>query len=319
MNSGKITLGGEDVSKIDPETLLKNYSIVFQDVTLFNNSVMENIRIGKSGATDEEVLETARLANCEEFVSLLPEKYDTYIGENGSELSGGERQRISIARAFLKDAPIILLDEATASLDAENETAIYAYRGERPIFYIPQMDIPVGEINAIVGANGAGKSTFLRCLCGMEKSCKATLKVGSEIWKNKKRRQSIYMVMQDVNHQLFTDSVLEEVMISQDKPDKEEALKILESLDLLEYADKHPLALSGGQKQRVAVASAVASGRKIIVFDEPTSGLDYKHMLQVADLLKNLKQKGITILIVTHDIELIKNACTNIIKFNLIK
>ena len=100
------------------------HSIVFQDVTLFNNSVKENIRIGKSGATDEEVMEAARLANCEEFVNLLPDKYDTYIGENGSELSGGERQRISIARAFLKDAPIILLDEATASLDAENETAI---------------------------------------------------------------------------------------------------------------------------------------------------------------------------------------------------
>ena len=124
VNSGRITLGGEDISKIDPETLLKKYSIVFQDVTLFNTTVMENIRIGKSGASDEEVLEAARLANCEEFVNMLPDKYDTYIGENGSELSGGERQRISIARAFLKDAPIILLDEATASLDAENETAI---------------------------------------------------------------------------------------------------------------------------------------------------------------------------------------------------
>ena len=124
VNEGKITLGGEDISNIDPETLLRNYSIVFQEVTLFNNSVKENIRIGKSGATDEEVMEAARLANCEEFVNLLPDKYDTYIGENGSELSGGERQRISIARAFLKDAPIILLDEATASLDAENETAI---------------------------------------------------------------------------------------------------------------------------------------------------------------------------------------------------
>jgi len=123
-SSGKITLGGEDISKIDPETLLTNYSIVFQDVTLFNNSVMENIRIGKSGATDEEVMEAAKLANCDEFINLLPEKYGTYIGENGSELSGGERQRISIARAFLKDAPVILLDEATASLDAENETAI---------------------------------------------------------------------------------------------------------------------------------------------------------------------------------------------------
>ncbi|MCR4656101.1 MAG: ABC transporter ATP-binding protein/permease, partial [Lachnospiraceae bacterium] len=114
VNSGKITLGGEDISKIDPETLLSKYSIVFQDVTLFNNSVMENIRIGKNGATDEEVMNAARLANCDEFVNLLPDKYNTNIGENGSELSGGERQRISIARAFLKDAPVILLDEATA-------------------------------------------------------------------------------------------------------------------------------------------------------------------------------------------------------------
>ena len=120
----KIRLGGVDVSSIDPETLLMNYSIVFQDVTLFNNTVMENIRIGKKGATDEEVMAAARMANCDEFVNLLPDKYNTPIGENGSELSGGERQRISIARAFLKDAPIILLDEATASLDAENETAI---------------------------------------------------------------------------------------------------------------------------------------------------------------------------------------------------
>ena len=123
-NEGRITLGGVDIAGVDPEMLLTKYSIVFQDVTLFNNTVMENIRIGKNGATDEEVMEAARLANCEEFVNLLPEKFNTNIGENGSELSGGERQRISIARAFLKDAPIILLDEATASLDAENETVI---------------------------------------------------------------------------------------------------------------------------------------------------------------------------------------------------
>ena len=122
--SGKITLGGMDVGNIDPEALLSNYSIVFQDVTLFNNTILENIRIGKKGASDEEVMEAAKLANCDEFVSLLPDGYNTNIGENGSELSGGERQRISIARAFLKDAPVILLDEATASLDAENETVI---------------------------------------------------------------------------------------------------------------------------------------------------------------------------------------------------
>ena len=121
---GSITVGGMEVSRIDPERLMSLYSIVFQDVTLFDNTILENIRLGRKGATDEEVLAAAKLANCEEFAEKLPDKWNTNIGENGCALSGGERQRISIARAFLKDAPIILLDEATASLDVENETAI---------------------------------------------------------------------------------------------------------------------------------------------------------------------------------------------------
>lgn len=124
IRKGKITVGGMDVKEIDPEKLMSLYSIVFQDVTLFDNTIMENIRLGKKDATDEEVLAAARLANVDEFAEKLPEKWNTNIGENGCELSGGERQRISIARAFLKDAPIILLDEATASLDVENETMI---------------------------------------------------------------------------------------------------------------------------------------------------------------------------------------------------
>ena len=123
-DTGSITVGGMKVTDIDPEKLLSLYSIVFQDVTLFNDTIMENIRIGRQGATDEEVMEAARLAHCDEFVERMPEKWNTMIGENGSELSGGERQRISIARAFLKDAPIILLDEATASLDVDNESFI---------------------------------------------------------------------------------------------------------------------------------------------------------------------------------------------------
>jgi len=123
-NKGKISVGGMDVSEIEPESLLSLYSIVFQDVTLFNNTIMENIRIGKKDATDEEVMAAAKLANCMQFIEKLPDKWNTMIGENGSELSGGERQRISIARAFLKDAPIILMDEATASLDVDNESVI---------------------------------------------------------------------------------------------------------------------------------------------------------------------------------------------------
>lgn len=124
VDSGRVTIGGIDVKTIDPEALLKAYSIVFQDVTLFNNTVMENIRIGRKDASDEEVLAAAKEAQCDSFVSELPQGYNTVIGENGSMLSGGERQRISIARALLKDSPIILLDEATASLDTENETQI---------------------------------------------------------------------------------------------------------------------------------------------------------------------------------------------------
>ena len=124
VDKGEIRIGGEDVSDVDPEVLLKNFSIVFQDVTLFNSSIKDNIRIGKKGATDEEIVRAAKIARCYEFIDKMPEGIDTIIGENGQRLSGGERQRISIARAILKDAPIILLDEATASLDVENESFI---------------------------------------------------------------------------------------------------------------------------------------------------------------------------------------------------
>ncbi|QOW60408.1 ABC transporter ATP-binding protein [Treponema pedis] len=124
IDKGKIFIGGEDISEIDPETLLKNFSIVFQDVILFNSSIKDNIRIGKKDASDEEIMRAARIARCYDFIDKLPDGIDTVIGENGQRLSGGERQRISIARAVLKDAPIILLDEATASLDVENESLI---------------------------------------------------------------------------------------------------------------------------------------------------------------------------------------------------
>ena len=123
-DSGKVTLGGVNVKTVEPETLFKNFAIVFQDVLLFDETVMENIRLGRNGATDEEVMAAAKAAQCEEFIQRLPQGYQTNIGENGSALSGGERQRISIARALLKNAPVVLLDEATASMDAESETLV---------------------------------------------------------------------------------------------------------------------------------------------------------------------------------------------------
>ncbi|MDY3884334.1 ABC transporter ATP-binding protein [Porphyromonas somerae] len=159
INSGKITLGGHDIANIEPETLLKNYAVVFQDVVLFNATVADNIRIGKHHATDEEVRHVARLAQCEDFISRMPKGYETVIGENGETLSGGERQRISIARALLKDAPVILLDEATASLDAENETKIQAgiselVRNKTVIIIAHRMRTVLGADHIVVLSGG---------------------------------------------------------------------------------------------------------------------------------------------------------------------
>ncbi len=158
-DKGRITIGGIDVTSVDPEQLLTAFSIVFQDVTLFHNTVMENIRIGRKDATDEEVMAAARLANCEEFIEKLPDKWNSSIGENGSALSGGERQRISIARAFLKNAPVILLDEATASLDVENETAIQSalsrlIKDKTVVLIAHRMRTVAGADKVVVLSNG---------------------------------------------------------------------------------------------------------------------------------------------------------------------
>ena len=247
---------------------------------------------------------------------------EEYTKEEFEALSEKTLHSLGLRAEGMLNPMDITVDEAKNRTSSEKlilSNMKYAYKREKPLFDIPHMEIPSGEIIAITGVNGVGKSTFLRCLCGMERRCKATLQAGKETWNNKLRRRNIYMVMQDVNHQLFTDSVLEEVMISQEKEDRDEALKILESLNLSEYSDRHPLSLSGGQKQRVAVASAIASGRDIILFDEPTSGLDYRHMLRVSEVLRKLREKGKTVIIVTHDAELIKSACTYTLPFGTIK
>ena len=185
-------------------------------------------------------------------------------------------------------------------------------REQKNILNIKDYSIPSNGIVGIIGNNGAGKSTFSRCFCGLEKRC------GEIIWNGKKYRSkdrlnTCYMVMQEVNHQLFTETVLDEILISMEKPDEKQAEELLSKLDLLGVKDRHPMSLSGGQKQRVAIASAIASKRSILFFDEPTSGLDYKHMKQVANLLRQLQKEGITLYIITHDLELILECCTDIV------
>ena len=180
------------------------------------------------------------------------------------------------------------------------------------IVNIPELRIPKGKASAIVGSNGAGKTTFLQCVCGILKN-KGVLKLDGKTYKYRDRRGRIFMVMQDPNHQLFTESVLDEVLISMPDENEQLAREVLEQVDLLEYADRHPMSLSGGQKQRAAIACAVASQCPILLFDEPTSGLDMKRMLQVADILKKLKAAGRTLITVTHDSEFIENCCDNVI------
>ena len=190
----------------------------------------------------------------------------------------------------------------------------FAYKNEPETLHIMDCEIPTNRIVGIIGNNGAGKSTFSRGFCGLEKRC------GEIVWNGrnyrpKDRLSTCYMVMQEVNHQLFTESVLDEVLISMEEENQEWAEEILNRLDLLAFKDRHPMSLSGGQKQRVAIASAIASKRSILFFDEPTSGLDYKHMKEVANVLRQVRDTGITVYVITHDLELILDCCTDIVHF----
>ena len=192
---------------------------------------------------------------------------------------------------------------------------IFCYKNNFKALNISSLAIPKGGSVAIIGHNGAGKSTFARCLCGLEKKCKGSLKLKEKIYNRKKRLRMCYMVMQDVNHQLFTESVIDEVLLSMENEDIGKGERILNNLDLLDMKELHPMSLSGGQKQRVAIASAIASEREIIIFDEPTSGLDLRHMKEVAENLKFLQDMGKTLFIISHDLELILRSCTHILHF----
>ena len=187
----------------------------------------------------------------------------------------------------------------------------FSYDGT-PVLNIPHLSLPLNGIIALVGPNGAGKSTFSRCLCGLEKKFKGQVKINGQLWKNRQLLKNCYMVMQDVNHQLFCETVADEVKLGMRSENSSDVERVLEMLDLSRLRERHPMSLSGGQKQRVAIASAILAGKEILIFDEPTSGLDFRHMEQTAALLSSLKGNQ-TVLIVTHDPELIQRCCDHIV------
>ncbi len=242
-------------------------------------------------------------------------------GKVERELNTEQMKKMEIEELSIMGLRTLFLESLTGddrsvvpeSEDLSLTNFVFSYKRECPAININQLSVPKGGIIAVIGYNGSGKTTFARCLCGLEKSCRGTLSLCGKICKRRERLKQCYMVMQDVNHQLFTESVLDEILLSMDEADIAKAESILASLDLLPLKDLHPMSLSGGQKQRVAIASAIASQKEIIIFDEPTSGLDVRHMREVSCNLKQLQQMGKTLFIISHDLELILECCTHVL------
>ena len=256
-----------------------------------------------------------------------------WTGKDFSGLSSESIQKLRLRPLTVED-PFSSKDDSSYSPDIPDDNAVvlenffFTYKRRAHLFLrkkltqadediltlnIPKLRLPKSSVIAVVGSNGTGKSTFLRCVCGLERDCSGVITMDGKEYKGKKRTELCYMVMQDVNHQLFTDSVMAEVMLSRKDKNIKACEIILESLGLLPYKDKHPMALSGGQKQRVAIASAVAAGAKLLLFDEPTSGLDLSHMEKVGELLKYLAKSDSTVLVSTHDTEFIEQCCNYIL------
>lgn len=239
-------------------------------------------------------------------------------GKKVFDLPAGELLKLEagkLGKLGLRALKLDSLKQNNVKLESNQELIlkdfVFSYRHQKKCLKIEELHIPKNEIIAIIGNNGSAKTTFGRCICGIEKA--GTMNDGGKALSYKDRIKKCYMVMQDVNHQLFTESVKEELLIGMKEPDEKKALEILSQLSLSKLEQRHPMSLSGGEKQRVAIATALASDREYILLDEPTSGLDYRHMEEAAWCLQQLKRLGKTVFVITHDIELIYCCCSYIL------
>lgn len=237
-----------------------------------------------------------------------------FSAEEFSTLSASDSAALGL-RAVSLDAVCAACAGTKPESELVFENVGFTYPDKMHGISIPSLTLPMQQIIAVIGHNGAGKSTLARTLCGLNKKAKGTVHIKGTAVPAAKMLEHCYMIMQDVNHQLFTESVLEEVLLSiddsvSDDDRRKKADTALSLLDIEAFSDMHPMALSGGQKQRVAIAGGVAADKEIVILDEPTSGLDYRHMMQVADVLRMLKTEGRTVLVITHDFELI-SACAD--------
>lgn len=229
-----------------------------------------------------------------------------------ARLTYEERVNSGIRTVDLLSYPITAHHARSSSHTIELED-IHCFYGKTEALSIPKLSIPSGRITAIIGTNGAGKSTFVSCMCGLMKKTKGTFLLDGKKQSAKEQVRDSYLVMQEVNHQLFSDSVREEIVLGSGESSENSLQEIMTALDISALSERHPMTLSGGQKQRVIIASAMFCGKKILYFDEPTSGLDFSHMIQTCHLLKQLQKEDVFLFIITHDYELIASVCDSVI------
>ena len=244
-------------------------------------------------------------------------------GQIQKEYTSADIEKLSISEQIdmgLRPFELNLFPLSVKNMKREDEiffsNFFFSYTKKDRALQVPSLTLPAANVIAIIGNNGAGKSTFARCICGLEKRCKGIITINNKALNRKQRLSYCYMVMQDVNHQLFAESIYEELILSMKNPNEPEIDLILKKLELLQFKEKHPASLSGGQKQRVAIASALASQREIMIFDEPTSGLDYINMIELSKLIEEIAQDDVIIFVITHDYEFLCTIADEVLYFD---